>query len=316
MGDPLKIVFCGLGSIGQRHAKLLLKHYNHELFAFRTRKGQRECHLPIQEIRTWNQFAEVDPDIAFITNPTSLHVEWAIQCAERNCSLFIEKPLGSKTDQIDTLIDIINSKGLSAYVAYNLRFHPIITEIKKYADGYEIQHIRARSISYLPNWKIAQDHRYNYSSHAEMGGGVIFDLSHEIDYVGYLAHGILSIDGQYSRTSDLTLDTEDVADLVIVGKSCIGNIHINFMGHHRERRICVDFRDFTLDGDLISGSIKRYEKEQLISVTDYDVDKDFTYRQQLAYFFNNLGAKMMNNIHEASDLFRKIIDFKNKHALP
>ena len=308
----MKIIIFGLGAIGQRQATLLLRHHDHELFAFRTHQGHQDCRLPIREISTWSQFDHLKPDIAFITNPTALHIVTAIQCAERDCSLFIEKPLGSTTDQLEELIGILRLRGLSAYVAYNLRFHPIITELKKYADHHDLLHLRVQSTSYLPTWRTNQNHRDSYSSIAQMGGGVILDLSHEIDYVSYLTNGIDSIDGQFDRASDLTVDTEDVADLFIKSTSGIANIHINFMAHRRERRICADFKDFTIDADLISGSLKTYRKEQLIAAKDYDIDIDFTYRRQLTYFFNHLESGMMNNIHEASALFRKIVDFKER----
>ena len=311
----MKIIFFGLGSIGQRHAKILLNYYDHELFAFRTNLGQIDYLLPIKEVKSWDHFKEINPDIAFITNPTALHISTALNCAKENCSLFIEKPLGAATDNLNQLIEIIESENLVAYVAYNLRFHPIITTLKEYATTHDLMHLRVIASSYLPNWRTDQNYRDSYSSNSKMGGGVIFDLSHEIDYVSYLTDGIDEIHGRFSRASGLTVDTEDHADLLVKSKNCNANIHINFMCHYRERLIRADFKDFTLCADLSKGTLSKFEKEILTEVKDFNINSDFTYREQLDYFFKNQDSGMMNNIHDAAVLFRKIVNFKERRGV-
>lgn len=309
----MKIVFLGLGSIGQRHVKLLLQDYNHELFALRTSKGQKVSILPIKEIYSWDEFKKIGPDIVFITNPTSLHIETAIKCARQKCSLFIEKPLGSSLEKLDELLDIVRSNGLTTYVAYNLRFHPIIRTLKEYTNIYAICHLRVTASSYLPNWRSDQNYKNSYSANSKMGGGVILDISHEIDYVDYLINGIDSITGQFNRITDLTVDVEDYADILVNSSTCSANIHINFMSHYQERTIQADFQDFSIYADLITGCLKKYVKEELIDEKKFTIDSDYTFKKQLEYFLNNQGnTNKMNNIYEASILLKKIIDFKER----
>ena len=309
----MRVIFFGLGSIGQKHARILLQDYNHELFAFRTKKGQKDSHLPIKEVDNWDQFQEINPDIAFITNPTSLHIETAIACAQRKCTLFIEKPIGSSLDKMNQLLEIVKTNNLSTYVAYNLRFHPLIQALKGYTETFDLLHLQVTASSYLPSWRPEQNHKKSYSSNSKMGGGVILDLSHDIDYVNYLINGLDSINGQFNRISDLTVDSEDYADIFVKSSTCSANIHISFMSHNRERLIKADFLNFSIYADLLTGYLKKYEKEELVEEKNFNIDSDYTYRKQIEYFFLNMNnTKMMNNIHEAAILFKKIIDLKEQ----
>lgn len=307
----MKIIFFGLGSIGQRHLRILLKNYKHEIFAFRTNKGQEKNEFNVKEIYGWNEFEHIAPDIAFITNPSFMHIDVAIECTKRNCSLFIEKPLGSSITGLDSLLNLVKQHNLSTYVAYNLRFHPIIEYLKNQVTKYKLAHLNILSSSFLPLWRPAQDYRKSYSSSSKLGGGVILELSHEIDYTKYLLGDIINISGHYGKMSNLEILCEDFADILIQSNNnAYANIHINFASHLPERIIKAEFEDFTICGDLINGVIKKYSREKLDEEIIINIDHNNTYEKQLDYFFNNFNPNMMNNIFEASVLFKKIISYK------
>ena len=52
------------------------------------------------------------PDIGFITNETSYHVETSIKLAKAGMDLFIEKPLSNSKSGIKTLDKIVKQKKL------------------------------------------------------------------------------------------------------------------------------------------------------------------------------------------------------------
>ena len=91
----MKILICGLGSIGKRHAKNLISLGENDLLFF------RERNLPLQDkdlnkFRVFNDLTKAlkqNPDITLICNVTSKHVSTAIMCAKRGSHLFIEKPV-------------------------------------------------------------------------------------------------------------------------------------------------------------------------------------------------------------------------------
>jgi predicted dehydrogenase len=308
----MKIVFFGLGSIGVRHLNIIKSSHDHEVYAFRTNRGQEKNNQNIEEIFSWAEFDNISPDVVFITNPTSMHVSTAIKCAQRNCHMFIEKPIDSSVDGLDTLLELVKERKLSTYVGYNLRFHPIIEYLRDKAIHEDLIHLNIISSSYLPNWRKGQDHKKSYSSISALGGGVILDLSHEIDYASYLAGPIKSVRGQYGRLSDITVDSEDYAELLLESKSGIMiNIAITFASHFRQRKVIADFMDKTISCDLEQGSIDTYVSESKVKSRNIEVNYDDIYAKQLDYFFSNMGTEMMNNIDDASSLFKMMLRVKH-----
>ena len=307
----MKIIFFGLGSIGQRHAKILLDNYNHEIFAFRTKNGQYKQELPIKEIFLWDDVEKLKPDIAFITNPTSLHIETALNCAKNGYRLFVEKPIDSKNEGLAELLKIIRDKRLPSYVAYNLRFHPVIKKLKEYINQYCFLHMRVLCTSFLPDWRPEQDHKKSYSSNSKLGGGVLLDLSHEIDYADYLLDGINKIEGNYGRKSDITVDSDDYADILAESPMGISNIHINFLSHVTIRKIYIDFKELSIVGDVNKGIVQEYKHNKPLNIFEYKIGSNSTYVDQLRYFFDHIDdCNMMNNLNDAANLFNKVIDFK------
>lgn len=308
----MKIVFFGLGSIGQRHSKILLKNYKYDLFAFRSGVDSQKNNLDIKELHSWKEVERLKPDVAFITNPTYLHIETAIECAEIGCKLFIEKPIDRDLNGLDKLLKIVRNKNLVTYVAYNLRFHPVILALKRYMRDRKPLHVRVVCTSYLPSWRSAEDYLRSYSANTRMGGGVILDLSHELDYVSYLLDGVKRISGNFGRVGKMTVDAEDYADMLLETDFCPVSIHVDFLSHLRQRYIQMDFDDLTVVADLINAEIKEYKNESLHENKRLDYDEGQEYTNQIKYFFDNIeNPKMMNNLIEAQDLFRKIINFKN-----
>lgn len=160
----LKVLFFGLGSIGKKHARIILDNFDFELYSYRTRKGQEKNSLNIKEFDNLNDAFSIKPDVAFITNPTNLHVETAFECAKRNIHLFIEKPISHNLRFADALENEIKKRNLVSYIAYNLRFHPMIEKIKEIVSQEKSIDFNVKCSSYLPDWRPKQDYAKSYSA--------------------------------------------------------------------------------------------------------------------------------------------------------
>lgn len=308
----MKVIIFGLGSIGERQAQLLLDNFEHELFAFRSDKDVSPNNLGIKEIFTWEEVKKLNPNVAFITNPTFLHLKTALECAKLGMHLFIEKPLSHNLDNIDKLASICRQKKLVCYVAYCLRFHPVIKEIRKRIENKKIYHVRIVCSSYLSDWRKGKKSHDVYSSSAKQGGGVLLDLSHEFDYIQYLFGPIKEIVGKFGRVGNVTLDAEDFADVLMrTIDSRYINLHLNFMSRLKERRIIVDFENGCLIGNLMESKIEFLDGKRVKKLQFSDDRNEYLLRQ-IKYFFENLNNPlMMNNLKEAKRLLAKIMELKN-----
>ena len=314
--EKLKILFFGLGSIGNKHARIIKEKYNHKLFAFRTKKGQVDNNFKIKEFFKIESAFETKPDVAFITNPTYLHIQTAHECIKRNTHLFIEKPISHSIENIDKIDKEIKKRHLITYVAYNLRFHPVLEKIKEITKNKKPIYFKSICKSYLPSWRDGQDYTRSYSAKKELGGGVLLDLSHEIDYITWIFGDIIKIDGYCDKISNLKINCEDIFEGEITSKTGVkGNIHLDYFTKKTKRTIEIQYDNETIEGDLLNNTIKiiKNNKEK-ISKLNYE--NDITYEKQIEYFFkqyHNKNEKMMNNYSEALKTFKKIMKFKNNN---
>jgi len=307
----MKIVFFGLGSIGRRHAEILTKDFNHDLYAYRSGKNTESNDLGVKEVYTWQEVEKINPDAVFITNPTFMHIDTALKCAELGTALFIEKPLDARTEKLDLLLNDIRNRNLVSYVAYHLRFHPVIEFLKKHLKNKEIHHVSVYNSSYLPDWRGGKDQINSYSAIKAEGGGVILDLSHEFDYIEYLFGQIQGINGVFDKAANVTRDAEDFLDAAVKTDGTYVNLHLDFCSRHTERTIKIDLEDEYVFADLISGKVEFHKGAKNVKTKLFEIDRNSIHRKQIEYFFKNIdNPAMMNNVSDASILFRKIIEFK------
>lgn len=307
----MKVLFFGLGSIGTRHARLLLERGGHELHAFRSSRGGPNA-LDIPEIHDWSEVDALQAKVAFITNPTDLHIETALECARRNMAIFLEKPIGCSVAGLSDLVTVILENRLPSYVAYVLRFHPAVNALKECLQGARVYHMRLTCTSHLPSWRPGQDCRLSYAAQKRRGGGALLEISHEFDTAEYLLGEIGQLRGNVTRQTEITMDAEDCVDGVMTAGGVLVNIHLNFISHRHQRTIAVDASNGHWEADLITcrlihvSDTGRWEKE-------IPFERDDMYRNQLSYFLDHIDdINMMNSIPSAERLFRKLISFREE----
>lgn len=306
------IIIFGFGSIGRKHSEILLKNYRHDLYLFRSKKECVINELGIKELHSWNEVKAIHANVAFITNPTFLHIETALKCASLGMHLFIEKPLSDNLNGINALNSLCRKNKLTCYTAYCLRFHPVINKIRELLKNKRIYHAKITCSSDLCDWRKNKQFQKCYSRYKKMGGGVILDLSHELDYILYLFGNIKEINGVYHKASDVTVDSEDIADMILtMDKAFYINLHINFLSKLVKREIIIDFKGGYIYGDLINNSVQIAFKD--IKNTFYFKLGKYRYlEKQTDYFLNNIGKnKIINNLSESKKLLGKILAFKN-----
>lgn len=312
----MKIVFFGLGSIGSRHARLIKDNFNYKLFAYRTHLGQTENDLNIIEIDSEKEILKIKPDVAFITNPTFLHIQTALKLANLGINLFIEKPVSNSLTNVNKLLKVIKSKKILTYIGFCLRFHPVISELKKIIRSNKVMYSRIISSSYLPNWRPDQDYRKTFTANKKMGGGVLFEVMHEIDYSFWLFGKIEKITGQYGKISNLRINSEDFGELFLFHNTGIySSIHLDYFSQNLERKIQIYCKDEYYEGDLINNNIKKINSQGIETIKKFSLNRDDIYLSQLKYFFKCIKNKIqpMNNLEEAKNPLEELIKFKNNN---
>ena len=312
----MRVLFLGMGSIGSRHYRLLKNIApNFEYFAYC--RGQRTCPVPgPEELHSWDDVEKAGIDVAFICNPTSKHVETAIECAKRGINLFIEKPLSNSLERIDELHQYIDKYEVKVIVGFNLRFHPIIERIKDIIPSNKNNVLRFSACcgSYLPGWR-GCDYRKTYSASAALGGGVILDLIHELDYCTWIFGQPTSIKGHYGKYSALELDVEDTAEMILQYPKYLGVIHVDYYRPIPKRMIEIITSTSVIEADLLAGTLSITTCEGT-SLERFNTHEDTTYLNQLAHVISVIEGheKPRTTFEESVGVLRLALDFKKQQG--
>jgi predicted dehydrogenase len=256
----MKVLFCGLGSIGQRHLRNLRTLYGEkvEILAWRQRGGGPVLNedmticpgAELEKTYGLRTFTDLElalsekPDVAFITNPNSFHLTTALAAARAGCHLFIEKPVADSLEGLDELACVVDHLRLVTFVAYQFRFHPGLRRVKALLDSGRLGRIVAAHIvngEYLPDWHPWEDYRMTHPARRELGGGCLRIQTHELDYALWLfgmPRRVYAVGGHLSR---LELNVEDSVSLLLHcerdNRAVPVQIHLDYL-QRPPQRIC------------------------------------------------------------------------------
>jgi len=307
----LKVLFAGLGSIGQRHLRNLRLLFGQDIVidAYRTRNLQRvitedlkiDTNSTVEEKYNLNQiFYDLNEalknqyDAVFVCNPTSLHIPLSIKIARRGFNIFIEKPLSNNLNQISELRDLVKNNNLKVMIGYQMRFHPGLKKLKEIIDSGILGRLIVVSVEcgeYLPDWHLYEDYRETYAARDDLGGGSVLSQIHEIDYLYWifgLPKKIFSIGG---KDSNLDINVDDNASSLMEfkyeGESFPVFLHTDFLQKPPVRKCKITGETGRAELDLIKNCmelIHTYGNEKKSCVYD-EFHRNDMFADELKHFF-------------------------------
>jgi predicted dehydrogenase len=278
----MKVLIVGLGAIGQRHVRNLrvllgdsveilaarsrgLSHVLTDVMTVEAPEGLCEKY-GIRAFGTLDDALAHQPDVAFVCNPTSLHIATALALARAGCHLFIEKPLAHEYAGVEELLGIVERHGLVATVGYQYRFHPCLTTtyalLRSGAIGGVLA-VRAEVGEYLPGWHTYEDYRGTYGGSRDLGGGTLLSQIHEMDYLYWffgLPQRVFTLGG---HLSSLDVDVEDVTSTLMEferdGIQFPGHLHQDYVQRPASRNCEIVGDTGKIEIDLLRHTIKVYD---------------------------------------------------------
>ncbi|HTN72732.1 MAG TPA: Gfo/Idh/MocA family oxidoreductase [Methylomirabilota bacterium] len=273
MGNPahktqLRFLVIGCGSIGKRHIKNLRALGVSDILAFdlrADRRGDVTSTLGICAVENLDAAWERRPHVVIVAAPTSLHVPLALKSASRQCHLFVEKPLSHDWEGVQRLLETVKQNRLVTLVGCNMRFHPGLTALNSLLADRTIGNVIAARVEvghYLPDWHPWEDYRQSYSARRELGGGVILDAIHEIDYIRWLLGEVAGATCVAGKLSQLEIDTEDVAAILLrFENGVVGEIHLDYIQRAYRRTCQIIGEDGTLHWDYTAGEVRWFSAQ-------------------------------------------------------
>lgn len=263
----MKVLIIGFGSIGRRHADILSELGHLVAVVSRRMIDQRQRFETITA--ALDAFA---PDYVVVASRTSEHRRDLATLAEAgfNGMVMVEKPIYDQGSE--PLVG-----GFSrTKVAFNLRFHPAILRFREIVRERNVHAVTAYVGSYLPSWRPDSDYRQGYSAIRAQGGGVLRDLSHELDYLTWMFGPwtrITAIGGHFSK---LEIDSDDVFSILFETEQVAAvSLNLNYLDTTTRREVLALTDSGSVRLDLISGTVETTE-----GIESFTVARNDTYRAQ------------------------------------
>jgi len=262
----LRIGVIGFGSIGSRHARIL-RDFGHDVYVVSARENKDFPRLSsLAELLKFHS-----PEYLVIASPTSRHLEDLSELSRQrfNGLILVEKPLIHQSVPIPPLATT------QVAIGYNLRFHPLTQLLKNTVNTYK--HVTS-AVFYagqlLTKWRPERDYRNTSSAKRSMGGGLLRDLSHELDLASFLFGELLDFDITSNRSGLLEVDGPDSLDITATTHTCERlEIHLNYLDEPAQRTTTLIANGQTTTADFIHNIWKQDDV-----MTTIDVQRDDTYR--------------------------------------
>ncbi len=273
-GNSVNVVVVGAGSIGSRHQRIL-KQLGHKVSVV-------SANSPDADFRSMSDALERESfDYVVIASQTSQHViDLSALINNRfNGRVLIEKPLFEKLHTLEE-----NCFSFAA-VGYNLRFHPAIVWLKDTLPKLgKLTSANFYVGQFLPTWRPDSDYRKSSSARDISGGGVLRDLSHELDLVQYLFGDWQQLTAVGGKFSDLEIATDDTFSILMTSTKCNAiSVQLNYVDRIKQRYITINGNNGTVSIDLISNTAKFSDLD-----VKFSVNADDTYvAQHLAVISND-----------------------------
>ena len=267
----MRVLVVGYGSIGSRHARLL-EEQGHDVHCV-TRNNA--CPFPVHPELT-EGLAAFEPDGVIVCNETAAHQAAleALLDAGFSGPVLMEKPL------FKTVPVPLPQVPDTVFTAYNLRFHPLVKRVREFLLGVPLHSARLHVGQYLPDWRPGTDYAAGYSASRAKGGGVLRDLSHELDLALWLLGPWRRVTALGGHFSGLDIDSDDVYALLLETARCPAvSVNLNYLSKPARRGMEINGQGLSLKADLIAGTLEVNGQEER-----FPVGRDTTYATQLADF--------------------------------
>jgi len=298
-----KILVIGTGSIATRHINNIFSikpNISIDLFSGKFLRAKKFCQKIISSnnIRPvkYNDIINNSYSHVIIASKTIYHNRYLKIFLKKNCRIYCEKPL--PFDKIFFFLkNIKNEKKVT--IGFQFRFNPAIEfikkQIKKDKDIYLIKFFVGQN---LKQWRGYDNFRKLFSAGNKYYGAVFWELCHEIDILNYIFKKPESVYSNFTSTSKLGFEINDIAVSHFRFNNSITNCILS-----SEMLSPVLYRKLTLV------SLNYHYEVDLVKNVVIKIDKNNKIKK---YFFNKDNKNQRNNMF--LNLMKKFLETKKNFS--
>ena len=298
------LAIIGLGSIGRKHLRLV-KEIRPEINIIIVRSGVnknfKEKKIANKIVFSIEDALKIGIQAAIVSTPSVYHAEQTIKLLKSGVNVLVEKPLSNSLKNIEKFLDYNQKSDTQSLLGYCLRYDPGALKFKKMLKERnigKILHVQIDCGSFLPNWRKEKDYSKSVSAKSKLGGGVLLELSHELDYIRWFFGDMINVYANMKNSKTLDIEVEDSADIIFDSKQGFTiSLHLDFNSHSSRRLCSVRCTEGDLIWDAIEKNVIWNPAQGSIEVEKMNHNNDDMYRMQLKHFFECVENGKSPKIH-------------------
>ncbi|MBY5950185.1 Gfo/Idh/MocA family oxidoreductase [Algoriphagus marincola] len=193
MSQKINAAIVGTGFIGPAHLEALRRIPNIEVIGLvevtQELADEKAALLGIPKAYTFEEMLkDSDIHVVHICTPNFLHYPQTKAVLEAGKHVICEKPLAVKIDEAEELVALAAERGLVNAVHFNLRYYPMVRQMKTMREKGELGEVYSIMGSYLQDWLFLKTD-YNWRLEPDKSGDsrAIADIgSHLLDITEYV----------------------------------------------------------------------------------------------------------------------------------
>ena len=256
-----KILVIGTGSIAEKHIKNLLK-LNYKVSVYSESKNK------INKIKDINYLENLSNlsifEFVILANSTDKHLKYLKILIKNKKNIYCEKPIFFRNfDILKMRKDIIKNKIL-VFIGYQLMVHDKIRYLQKQLKKEKINSFVFEVGHDFRKWRKKNSFKNNYFMDDRKGGGVIFELIHEINLIQNISGKI-----KYIKTLRKKIISKNITDLSIsIIKTKNGSAGVLYQDmfspyFFRNYKIITDNKIYELD--MVNSKLKINNKVKMFN---------------------------------------------------
>lgn len=237
-----------------RHASVL-RDSKRDFVVFPKRTGRKTflSQSGWPQISSWSEAVSAGATHAMIATATENHVEDIISALDSGLSVLVEKPIAASVEAASALMALDSTRKARIFCGMTLRYSDAFLHFKerlKTVGSIHSAFVECRS--WLPDWRPESDCRTSYSASLEQGG-VLRDLIHEIDYIGFSLGWPCLVRADLVNTGRLGISAEEQAFLhLVLPDGARVQVALDYLSRPARRNFYVFGSMGTLHWDAIS----------------------------------------------------------------
>ena len=280
------------GGIGLRHLNNLLTILpNVELRLLSTHSDISQVNKKTELVADLEAARLFNPQITIVANPATYHAQVISHLASTGTAFLIEKPLAASISDAEVIKEQALLFSSLVMVGYNLRFSQSLNFFKDLIDQKkfgEVITVRADVGQDLRTWRPEVDFKNSVSAQKIIGGGVLLELSHEIDYLSWIFGDLQCLQSITGTIGHENIDVEDFCFIHFSSSTGVPiSLTMDFFRRGKNRECVVMCQDGTLRWDGIAGSVS-----ELSAAGNWEIIKSWgddlagTYVAEMKYFLD------------------------------